>query len=301
MSIEITSTISGLDLALPLDTDPVSEGNNHLQLIKSVLQTQFPGVNGDGFNIPITSNEEELNNLIGSRNNIQNQIDNIVSGAGGFLQLIGGTMSGTINMGSSLGSYPQLNFQYTDISTTQKGYFGYDGTDLVLSTTDSTDLSIGTSSTERLSIDGITGVITSVSNINIDNSSLNLVQTGTSTAKIEMYLEDNAGALTGVINGIGGVADNTNVAIRANGNDMIYVSGDADFINLRAKTAIEDTAIGKSTYLGDPSNYIEIGELATGDRYSHIDFHTNDTESDYSLRIISDSGVDTNSSIQHSG
>ena len=42
MGIESGTTISALDRTNPLSSDPVSEGDDHLQLIKDVLQKTFP-------------------------------------------------------------------------------------------------------------------------------------------------------------------------------------------------------------------------------------------------------------------
>jgi hypothetical protein len=41
MGIEVATYISQLSSTNPLGTDPVSEGDQHLRLIKSVLQSQF--------------------------------------------------------------------------------------------------------------------------------------------------------------------------------------------------------------------------------------------------------------------
>lgn len=42
MALETASWISQLDPANPVDTDPVGEGNDHIQQIKTVLQNSFP-------------------------------------------------------------------------------------------------------------------------------------------------------------------------------------------------------------------------------------------------------------------
>jgi len=74
MPIEAGTVISELDASWPLSGDPIVEGDNHLRLIKSVLQTQFPGAGG-GFNIPIIATEDEINHLEGVTGNIQDQLD----------------------------------------------------------------------------------------------------------------------------------------------------------------------------------------------------------------------------------
>lgn len=80
MPIETGVTISQLDRSWPLSNDPVLEGDDHLRLIKSVLKTQFPGANGNGFEKVIESTEDELNYSQGLTGNIQQQINAILSG-----------------------------------------------------------------------------------------------------------------------------------------------------------------------------------------------------------------------------
>jgi hypothetical protein len=75
MGLETTDTIEGLDQTWPTATDPVAKGDDHFQLIKRTLKNIFPGVDGEGFSIPIISTEEELNSLEGIRGNVQLQID----------------------------------------------------------------------------------------------------------------------------------------------------------------------------------------------------------------------------------
>jgi hypothetical protein len=75
MPLESGTTIAQLDPTWPLEGDDVNEGNDHLWLIKQVLQTQFPGALGLGFNIPIVATEDELNYSQGLTGNIQDQLD----------------------------------------------------------------------------------------------------------------------------------------------------------------------------------------------------------------------------------
>ena len=44
MTVESASFISQLNSSNPSASDPVSEGDDHLRLVKSVLQTQFPNL-----------------------------------------------------------------------------------------------------------------------------------------------------------------------------------------------------------------------------------------------------------------
>jgi hypothetical protein len=65
MALETASTLSGLVTANPTSIDPISQGDDHLRLLKSVLKTQFPGAAGQGYAIPILATEAELNLLVG--------------------------------------------------------------------------------------------------------------------------------------------------------------------------------------------------------------------------------------------
>ena len=66
MALESATTLSGLITANPTSIDAVSQGDDHFRLIKSVLKLQFPGVGGDGYAVPITATEAQLNLLTGA-------------------------------------------------------------------------------------------------------------------------------------------------------------------------------------------------------------------------------------------
>lgn len=61
MSLESASFIKGLVATNPEGTDPKSQGDDHLRLLKAVLQSQFSGLT-DG--IPIIRTETELNAML---------------------------------------------------------------------------------------------------------------------------------------------------------------------------------------------------------------------------------------------
>ena len=63
MGLETGTTISSLITSNPTSSDPVNQGDDHIRLIKSVLQAQFPGSTSTGFNTAITATEAELNSL----------------------------------------------------------------------------------------------------------------------------------------------------------------------------------------------------------------------------------------------
>ena len=68
MGLETGSTISSFITSNPTSSDPVNQGDDHLRLIKSVLQAQFPGSGGLGYATAITTTEAELNALHGFTN-----------------------------------------------------------------------------------------------------------------------------------------------------------------------------------------------------------------------------------------
>ncbi|RKY42324.1 MAG: hypothetical protein DRP85_03295 [Candidatus Makaraimicrobium thalassicum] len=75
MPLESATVIAELEETYPLGGDPTAQGDNHLRLLKSVLQLQFPGELGGGFDIPIVATETELNHLVGVSDNIQDQFN----------------------------------------------------------------------------------------------------------------------------------------------------------------------------------------------------------------------------------
>ena len=62
MGLESATYISELDSANPTATDPVSQGDDHLRLIKVVLKNQFSGLSGT---TAVTASGAELNQLDG--------------------------------------------------------------------------------------------------------------------------------------------------------------------------------------------------------------------------------------------
>ena len=92
MSVETGNVIANFNAAWPLKGDPKHEGDNHITLIKRILQSQFPGAGGNGYNIKITTTEVELNFSHGVKLPIQDQFDAIndkigASGLAGQVEL----------------------------------------------------------------------------------------------------------------------------------------------------------------------------------------------------------------------
>ncbi|MBP9930248.1 MAG: hypothetical protein KBF63_13290 [Rhodoferax sp.] len=93
MTVETASYISQLDGTLPLAGDKKSEGDNHLRLVKTVLQTQFPNFGTAAMNATTT----ELNYVVGVTSSIQTQINAKATKAGdtytGAHDFTGGTIA----------------------------------------------------------------------------------------------------------------------------------------------------------------------------------------------------------------
>lgn len=81
MGLETGSTISDLNLSNPVPGDSVSEGDDHIRLLKKVLKNIFPGENGQGFSKPIIATEDELNSLVGISGNVQEILEQLAGGA----------------------------------------------------------------------------------------------------------------------------------------------------------------------------------------------------------------------------
>ena len=75
MTVESASYISQLDATLPLPGDKKSEGDNHLRLVKTVLQTQFPNFGTAAMNATVG----ELNYMVGVTSLVQTQLNTLTS------------------------------------------------------------------------------------------------------------------------------------------------------------------------------------------------------------------------------
>ena len=65
MALETANVVNDLVITNPTSTDPKSQGDDHLRLIKSVLRNTFPGASGNGFSKQIIATEDEINALTG--------------------------------------------------------------------------------------------------------------------------------------------------------------------------------------------------------------------------------------------
>lgn len=72
MSVESATTIDDLDTALPAADDVISEGDDHIRLIKTCLKNSFSGLTG-----AVTVTQTEINHLGGVTENINTSITNL--------------------------------------------------------------------------------------------------------------------------------------------------------------------------------------------------------------------------------
>ena len=70
MALESTTYINGLVATNPTGTDPKSQGDDHIRLVKSAIKNTFSGVTGE-----VTATHTELNYTDGVTSNIQTQMD----------------------------------------------------------------------------------------------------------------------------------------------------------------------------------------------------------------------------------
>ncbi len=70
MALETATYINGLNPLNPVVGDDVSQGDDHIRLLKSTLQATFPAVAG-----AVTPTHTELNYVDGVTSNIQTQLD----------------------------------------------------------------------------------------------------------------------------------------------------------------------------------------------------------------------------------
>lgn len=82
MGIETATFIASLNLGWPLGLDTVSQGDDHLRLIKKVLKATFPGAGGQGLASAINVTETEFNYLAGVTSSIQSQLTSSAFPAG---------------------------------------------------------------------------------------------------------------------------------------------------------------------------------------------------------------------------
>lgn len=87
MGLETGSYISNLVATNPLSSDARSEGDDHIRLLKSVLKSTFPNING-----AVNPTPTELNYLVGVTSAIQTQLNALTSALAGKASMPAGTV-----------------------------------------------------------------------------------------------------------------------------------------------------------------------------------------------------------------
>ena len=89
MSVEAPGTINTLDSSLPTSADLISEGDNHIRLIKGDLKLTFPNITG-----AVTPTHTELNYSVGLTGAIQGQLNALSASMAGYAPLASPTFTG---------------------------------------------------------------------------------------------------------------------------------------------------------------------------------------------------------------
>jgi hypothetical protein len=102
MGLETATYISQLVATNPLATDPISQGDDHLRLIKSVLQAQFSGLSGT---TAVTADGAEMNLLDGCTSSTTelNYLDITTLGTSENSKAVTQTAGGAITIGATAG------------------------------------------------------------------------------------------------------------------------------------------------------------------------------------------------------
>lgn len=115
MALETATYISGLVAANPLSTDPKSQGDDHLRMIKSTLLATFPNITG-----AVTATHTELSYVSGVTSGIQAQLTSIAAQAAGtkaLNQISAASASSTIANAAN-----QINWNWTLTGASGKGF-----------------------------------------------------------------------------------------------------------------------------------------------------------------------------------
>jgi len=102
MGLESATYISELDSANPTATDPISQGDDHLRLIKAVLKNQFSGLSGT---TAVTADGAEMNLLNGctATTTELNYLDISTLGTSEDSKVVTQTAGGAITLGAAAG------------------------------------------------------------------------------------------------------------------------------------------------------------------------------------------------------
>jgi hypothetical protein len=143
MSLETATTLAGLVTTNPTSGDPEGQGDDHIRLVKTVLKAQFPGAALDGYNIPITATEVELNYVHGVTSAIQTQFQGVVP-IGGIIMWAGALIPANWYLCDGTNGTPDLQDKFIVGKSTTKAITTTGGTaDAVVVAHDHTASSTG--------------------------------------------------------------------------------------------------------------------------------------------------------------
>lgn len=154
MGLEVATYINGLVTTNPVGaSDPVSQGDDHIRLLKTVLKNTFPNLTG-----AVTLTQAQLN--AAAQTNVANAFTAIqtidTAATGAFLGRL-----------LDLKSFAPGFFLWDETASSQKCLVSVDSNILSIISTPNTD---GTSLTTRMTIDLTTGAVDMTGDLNVDGN-----------------------------------------------------------------------------------------------------------------------------------
>jgi hypothetical protein len=227
MTVEVATHLDDLNTALPLGTNARSEGDDHIRLLKSVLQTDFPAISG-----AITASQDEIN-------------------------VLDGVTAGTVTASKALVVDSNSRLNTFDIAAS--GNYSVAGTailadsagTLTLSNVDALDAT--TESTIEAAIDSLTNLVATGALDSgsitagfgaIDNGTSNVTTGGILKIDVDGTAENAAGSLTmGAGNDAGIFFDGTNLVIISNGAGAsgIVLDAEDDTVEIKGSGTLQAT------------------------------------------------------------
>lgn len=260
MALETATYISGLVAANPLSTDPKSQGDDHLRLIKSVLLNTLPNITG-----AVTATHTELNYVAGVTSGIQTQLNTITAqlaaGTSASLNSItAATGSSTIDNGSN-----QVNWNWTLGATSGHG----------LSISESTATATNVAAKALLNVSTIPGSYANALRVNVAGNS-------TDSIKVNYY---GALSLNSVTTGASGsplsIAASNGITTYAGGNVTINAgsgtgTGAGGSVQIAAGNSVSGTNGGEITLTAGSGSAsggdITLRPSATGTTVGRVNF-----------------------------
>jgi len=116
MALESATFISQLVQTNPTASDPISQGDDHIRMMKVCLQTNFPNLNAV---TPVNPTPAEFNYLVGVTSGIQAQLAALVTSIGQKVIKAGDVMTGFLTLSADpTSALHAVTKQYADVITT---------------------------------------------------------------------------------------------------------------------------------------------------------------------------------------